>query len=376
MKIVYVINTLGCGGAERHLLFLVNHMISSRHSVLVVALNDNLRGGAKNLESAFSASGASIIVLFRKKSNLLTHLRSLFSLHRIICLTSPDIVHSHLPRSDFITSFVSYLSPKAAWVSTIHDAYIKGVFSGYWLIPFLGWNWRRCDHIIAVSSYVRSWVANTLLIKNQDCTVIGHGISLPSIRPQPPTYDHTPFTVGCLARYEPRKGIATLIHSVSILSRRGHPIRLLISGSDPNGYSDYLRKLSKELSVSENVDILAFSDDPFEFLSMLDVFALASSCEGFGIVVLEAMASRLPVVASNIQPLNEIVNDGITGFLCDHEDPTSFAVAFQRLAEDTELIKRMGEAGLTRCAKSFSLETMLQSTESLYRHLSNRKHRK
>lgn len=369
MRITYVINTFGCGGAERHLLLLVGYMASLGHTVLVIALSDKIRGGAKDLKSDFYATGAQIIVLGRTNSGLLIRSASIFRLLCIIKSFSPDLVHSHLPRADFISSFFKYICPNILWVSTVHDAYVKGVFSGYWLIPLLGWRWRGCDQIIAVSSYVRSWLMNTLMVQGQICTIISHGILLPSIKPKTSAARHTPFTIGCMARYEPRKGIATLIQAVSLLSRRGNSVRLLVSGSDPNGYSADLKRMAQELGVNENVDILGFSEDPLVFLSMLDVFALASSCEGFGIVILEAMASQLPVVASNILPFNQIVINGVTGFLPDHNDASSFAQAFQTLVEYPELRERMGKAGLARCTESFSLKAMLQSTEDIYKDL-------
>ena len=108
------------------------------------------------------------------------------------------------------------------------------------------------------------------------------------------------------------------------------------------------------------------SDDPLDFLCRLDVFAFASVSEGFGIVLLEAMAIGLPVVASDIYPLNHIVVGGETGMLANPAEPEAFAAALIKLLENPELAHRLGEAGRCRCLQEFSEKKMMQSTESLY----------
>jgi glycosyltransferase involved in cell wall biosynthesis len=141
---------------------------------------------------------------------------------------------------------------------------------------------------------------------------------------------------------------------------------LVLAGSDPTGYADDLRRLADKLHVGHAVDILDFCNDPLTFLSQLDVFAFASISEGFGIVLLEAMATGLPVVASDIYPLNYIVVGGETGMLTNPAEPEAFAAALIELLENPELAYRLGEAGRRRCLEEFSEAKMLQATESLY----------
>ncbi|NDC61927.1 MAG: hypothetical protein EBZ60_07960, partial [Betaproteobacteria bacterium] len=145
-------------GAERHLLALVGLMVRAGHSVMVVALTGTGMGGAKNIEDDFRSVGARIAILDRTGVGWLRDAGRWFGLLRLAKAWAPDILHSHLPKADFAASLVKRILPGTIWISTVHDAYIKGVYSGYWVFRWLGWNWRLADHIIAVSGHARRWV--------------------------------------------------------------------------------------------------------------------------------------------------------------------------------------------------------------------------
>ena len=116
--------------------------------------------------------------------------------------------------------------------------------------------------------------------------------------------------VGSIGRLEPRKGHDLLIQAMPELCMRVPSARLLIAGHDPRGYGATLRRLIDRLGLGEKVRLVGFQNDVVSFLNALDVFAFASSSEGFGQVLVEAMAAAKPVVASKISPLTEIAVDG------------------------------------------------------------------
>ncbi len=374
MKIMYVVNTFGAGGAERHLLTLAGHMVRAGHSVLVVALTKTVLGGSKNIADDFVSAGAQIAMLDRVGVVWLCDAGRWFGLYKLARAWAPDILHSHLPRADFAASIVKRMLPCIIWISTAHDAYIKGVYSGYWVFRWLGWNWRLTDHIVAVSAYVERWVHEELRLPKARTSIIHHGISKPPAALEAPVKAPSahPFVVGCLARYEPRKGMDTLIKAMVTVCEKYPNARLVIAGSDPTGYSNDLRRLADTLLVGHAVEILEFCDDPYAFLSRLDVFAFASISEGFGIVLLEAMAIGLPVVVSDIYPLNHIILERETGILANPGESEAFAAALIELLENPELAYRLGEAGRRRGLQEFSEQKMLQATERLYFALTGR----
>ena len=150
--------------------------------------------------------------------------------------------------------------------------------------------------------------------------------------------------------------------------------RLLIAGHDPWGYGATLRRLIDRLGLGEKVRLVGFQNDIVAFLSALDVFAITSSSEGFGQVVVEAMAAAKPVVASKIAPLTEIIGDGETGLLVEPGDPTAFADAIVALLKNPIERERMGLRGRERVKKFFTAERMARQTLALYEEMERYNH--
>jgi glycosyltransferase involved in cell wall biosynthesis len=178
-----------------------------------------------------------------------------------------------------------------------------------------------------------------------------------------------PLHIGCLARYEKRKGIETLVRAMPEVIRIFPSVQLLLAGSDPTNYSYTIKLLVKKLRLEANVKIIGFSVTPLEFLHDLDIFAFASSSEGFGIVLIEAMSVRRPIVASDIYPINYIVQHRTTGLLAKVGDHHAFAQRLIELLGDDEKRRRMGDAGYQRCINEFSLENSLNRVHELYLEL-------
>jgi len=360
---VYLINSLGAGGAELHLLDLARDMVRRGHLVWVVDFKKDIPGGARNLKPDFEAAGINVVHL---KSAGLSEIGLWSSLVLLLKKVHPDVLHSHLPRSDVAASWAKWFCPDVMWISTIHDGYTKTTYSGHWVVPIFRWTWRRADHFIAVSNRAREWGMHSLGLPMDKVTVIYHGISLRELPDVSPGPSGPPFFIGCLARFEKRKGLETLVKAMPEVSKVFPDAQLLLAGSDPKGYANTLRDLAKALAVERNVRIQGFCETPLEFLRDLDIFVFASTAEGFGIVLLEAMAMRRPVVASNIYPINHIIQDGASGVLVDPDNPQAFAEAIIRLLRDPARRSELGEAAHQRVMNEFSLMKTLDSTYALY----------
>lgn len=363
MKIVYLINTLGTGGAEAHLLNLVRDMMRRGYKVWVVILSKKVLGGAANLGQEFDKTGANLIYL---RSFFLGDVGRWCHLASLLRQLNPDILHSHLPRSDMAASIVKAMVGNFFWVSTIHDAHTKDSYSGYWIFPYVKGHWARGDYFIAVSNKAKTWGMQTLGLSASKTEVIYHGIEVSeALTPQRETSDGPP-TIGCLARFEKRKGLETLVRAMAVVRKDFPTAKLLLAGSDPTGYSAVIKDLVQSLGLSNNVEILGFCSAPLDFLRRLDVFAFASISEGFGIVLIEAMSEGCPIVASDIYPINHIVQNDETGILVNPDDPEAFASAIIDLLRRPEKRWAMGQAGHRRCVQEFSLGKSLNKTHDAY----------
>jgi glycosyltransferase involved in cell wall biosynthesis len=234
--------------------------------------------------------------------------------------------------------------------------------------------WAGADRVIAISEAVKSWLVREQAIPAARVSVIHYGIDLArfasatrDLREAWGLSDEP--VVGSIGRLDPRKGHERLIRAMVAVHRRVPRAILVIAGHDPGGYRNALEQLVGDLGLQGTVRFVGFQSDVPAFLATVDVFAFASDSEGFGQVVVEAMAAAKPVVAIRMAPLTEIVADGESGILVSPRDPESLAEAMVRLLEDREEARRMGRRGRLRAEGLFSADTMSSRTAQLYRDI-------
>jgi glycosyltransferase involved in cell wall biosynthesis len=169
-------------------------------------------------------------------------------------------------------------------------------------------------------------------------------------------------TVG---RLQAPKDAITLVRALATL--RGRPFEAVLVGDGPDrpAVEEEVRRLGLESAV----ELLGERDDVPELLGTGDIFVLSSHSEGLPLSILEAMAAGLPVVASNVGGVSEVVVDGETGLLVPPSDAQSLAAAIERLLEDPVLRQRLGEAGRIRIAQDFDLAAVQQAHLDLYRRV-------
>jgi len=141
----------------------------------------------------------------------------------------------------------------------------------------------------------------------------------------------------------------------------------LIAGEGP--LRREIEILIKRLNLEEKVKLLGFRQDIPEILSLLDLFVLSSRWEGLGTSLLDAFASRVPVVCTNVGGIPEIVKDGVNGILVPPGNPEALSRAIISLLENRDLARRMAEEGFQLVNKKFSIEKMVQDTKKIYDRL-------
>ncbi len=167
-----------------------------------------------------------------------------------------------------------------------------------------------------------------------------------------------------IANLEPRKGIGTLIRALAILRDRGIPVRTAIVGDGP--LRGQLEDDARELSLDDRVRFTGWRDDVQSILAASDVLVLPSlSHECLPYVILEAMASRLPVVSTDVAGIPEMVLDGETGRVVAPGEHVALAEALQELAASEDRGRAMGERGYERVREAFGLERMVAEMSAL-----------
>jgi glycosyltransferase involved in cell wall biosynthesis len=169
---------------------------------------------------------------------------------------------------------------------------------------------------------------------------------------------------GTVGRLLPVKDHATFLAALAVLRQRGLPFQAVIVGDGPLRRA--LADSARALDLSSSVRFVGNRDDVAALLAGLDVFVQSSISEGLSNTVLEAMASGVPVVATDVGGTGELVEPGYTGLLAPASNPAALASAIGTLATDAPARQRMGLAARARAQSTFTLSGMVAAYERLY----------
>ena len=235
---------------------------------------------------------------------------------------------------------------------------------------------RAVDGVVAISTGVADSLA-AAGVDRQRVTVVHSGVDCERFRP--PTSQEradargalnisdTDFVISAVGALEQRKGHLYLIEAIGALASpaASSKVKCFIVGQ-----GSIHRVLQGEIAVSrslERIKLLGRVDDPREILWASDLFAMPSLKEGLGVAALEAMGRGLPVIASDVGGLREVVEDGRSGIVVPPANARAIASAIERLADSAELRSQMGAAARVRVVENYSIETMAARTLALYR---------
>ncbi|KPJ77175.1 MAG: hypothetical protein AMJ54_09195 [Deltaproteobacteria bacterium SG8_13] len=208
---------------------------------------------------------------------------------------------------------------------------------------------------------------NTRLIDPDHVYVIYNGIDMTRYRIRS-RKSHTlressEVILGTAGRLETVKNQQFLIRAARLLKDRGVAFKLLIAGE--GRLRSELQELAASLGVSEEIRFLGFISDMPEFMAGIDIFVLSSHYEGFGYVLVEAMAAERPVITFDDSSSPEIVEDQKTGILVPRNDLNEFVRQITHIAENRHLITRYGQAGKKRVEAHFTIQQTLEDLEKV-----------
>ena len=179
--------------------------------------------------------------------------------------------------------------------------------------------------------------------------------------------------MGILANLLPVKGHFDFLEMARILVERQYDVKFPIIGADihQTGYEREIRTRIKDLGLSDRVDMLGHRNDVPQLLQQLDVLVCSSHVEPFGRCLVEGMSCGLPIVATRVGGIPEVVDDVVTGFLVPPKSPANLAIAVEKLLNDATLRKAMGHAGRKKVEREFTLTTHVERMVSLYDSILN-----
>jgi glycosyltransferase involved in cell wall biosynthesis len=186
------------------------------------------------------------------------------------------------------------------------------------------------------------------------------------------TFPSAGFDAACAARLTPEKGVDVLVRATALLRADAPNLRVLVLGAVQTGHEAYaaeLTRLAEQLGVADAVCFAGFADRPYERWAGARVYVQPSRREGFGLAAVEAMASGVPVVATSVGGLVDVVEGGRAGVLVPPDDPRALAGGIKRLLDDPGEAQRLARAGRERAASHYTVGRMVDGVEAVYRRL-------
>ena len=372
MRVLHVLRATGVAGAERHVLALLAGLRDSGLDAQLALLTAR-RTPTPGLEAQLRDSRIpfqSFPMRGHVDATLLGRLRALTRDGK------PLIVHTHLFHADLYGSLAARLERVPTLVSSRHN---DNAFRRRQ--PWRAINsqlWRMTDAGIAISRAVADFAVEVEGAPREKLRVIHYGLqrnALPEIDRRrwrrdlrrELGLDDTQSVVVMACRLVEQKGVSDALQAFAGTRADFPQARLLIAGDGP--LRSRLQDEAAQAGLTGSVRFLGWRDDVQELLAACDVFLMPSLWEGFGLVLLEAMAQGLPVLASRVSAIPEVVVDGETGILAPSRDVPAFRDALLTLLRDPGLAQRMGELGRNRLEACFGEERMVQDTLALYREL-------
>lgn len=198
--------------------------------------------------------------------------------------------------------------------------------------------------------------------------IINYGLNISFFRDNPNhvkgDYAAWEPVIGTIGRLEEQKGHQYLIEAISILKRDYPKVRLLIAGT--GSLLNQLQGLIKSYNLENNAQLMGHCEDISKFLSDIDIFVLSSIYEGLPFSILEAMAVRKPVVATDVDGVRDVVINQETGLLVKPRNPQALVEAIRYLLNTPQACINMADAGYNKVSESYSLQQMVSKTQDLY----------
>jgi glycosyltransferase involved in cell wall biosynthesis len=362
-KILIVITKSNFGGAQRYVLDLA-HSLKSPYEVVVAC------GGNGMLVEKLGALGIRTISIssLGRNVSVLKDALSFFSLIRIIWKERPDVLHLNSSKIGIMGAVASFVSPKVKTVFTAHAWAFnenRGPFAKltigalHWLTVIL------CDRTIAVSQGVKDQVSHLPLMSTK-IQVVHLGVSAfkPLTREEARMKLSLPkegFAIGTIAELHPVKGLA---YALGALKSLDFPYTYTIIGT--GDLKDSLAKTISEDEALKNVSLAGFIPEAWTLIPAFDVFLLPSLSEAFGYVLLEAGLSKVPVIATSVGGIPEIIQDMESGTLIHSRSSKEISSALHFFHDNQEAVKKFGENLETRVNTEFSLARMVEKTIEVY----------
>jgi len=322
------------------------------------------------LEEKLRSQGISVRVVPERE---MSFPKLLLTVHRLVREQNWDLIHSHRYKENFIAVCVSKSNGRPAVIKTLYGlqeivrgwARVKRVL--YYFADLLMSRWF-IDRTVVVTQDMKDYLSK--LVPGSKIDVIENSIdekAFEQIWNSKNTVCSTrqdEAVIGTFCRLAAIKELDYFVEAAAELLKRSYRVTFLIGGAGPE--KDHLMRLSERLGLAEKLIFPGFVDDVYAWISSLDVFVISSRHEGFPTAALEAMALGVPVVATSVGGIPEIIEHRKTGILVKPQDHIRLADGIQLLLQDKNLRDEISRRAMDKVRATYSNESQAEKMIRCY----------
>ncbi|MEW6298029.1 MAG: glycosyltransferase [Thermodesulfobacteriota bacterium] len=356
LKILHVNPETQWGGGEVQVLELTTSLSRAGHHSVVAAHPDGV------LSRRLAAAGLPVCAFaIRNHLDVPAGVR----LRRLVRAGGYDLVHFHTARAHALSPWLAGVPVKRIVTRRMDYAVRRGPATRFLYT-------RQVDAVVAISAGVRGALL-AAGVPASSIHLIPSGVRTTRFAPDPEARvrvrhsygfadsERVVLSVGALVT---RKGHHTLLQAAYALKTQGLPLRYLICGEGE--LRPALETEARRLGLAAEVSFAGFCPDVAHILAAGDFFVHVPAWEGLGVAVIEALAASLPVIASRVGGIPELIADRQTGLLVPPQDPPALTAALRRLVQDPPYAAALGKAGQAFARAHFDAEVMAERNEALY----------
>lgn len=367
IRVLHIQETMGSGGVERLRLSLSKLLDKDKYLLKIICTHTG--GGIKE---EIESHGAEVIAIGQFKG--IFDFEKHREVQKIINTFQPHIIHGAVFEGVTMAAINGYIKKVPVIVLEETSDPKNRSWKGNLLMKFFV---KLSDAIIGVSPGVVDYLESTLKLPKHKIFLVNNGVVLPREVSRTEIAElkvslginSNDIVIGSVGRMlqDEHKRFSDLIKAFTIVCKTHSNVKLLLVGSGPE--VEKYKKLSEELAISDKVIFAGYQSDVSLYYRLMNIFVLVSAYEAFGLVLAEAMLSKLPVVATKVGGMKYIVDDTKTGFLVQPFDVNAIAEKLNILCFDEELRTNFGNNGFIKAMNTYTEKQYVNNLLALYERL-------
>lgn len=352
IKILQVIPSLELAGAENMCTNLSIELSKNVECEVKVISLYNIK---TNLTKKLETNDIEVFFLDKRRG---LDLRLIYKINKIIKEFQPDIIHTHLYSLTYIIPATFGIKKKVKIVHTIHNIANK---DGHKILRIIQGHYFRKNIIkpVSIADNITSSISEIYGIASKNISMIYNGVELKNcIKKENYNLNSIILHIG---RFEEAKNHVGIINSFSKVVEKFPNIKLQLIGD--GSLKDSIKALVKNLELEKNVEFIGLVDNVFPYLNKSDIFIFPSKYEGMPMTIIEAMGTGLPIIASAVGGIPNMIKNDYSGILV--EDDTQLSNKIIEMLLDKDMRQKYGKNALIE-SKKFSSENMSNSYIKLY----------